>query len=316
MRMLCRAALVASIACSGVVMVPARAQTIVPAPAANASEAAPKRGFLWEARKGDRRIVLLGTIHVGRPEFATLSADVLARLNEAAVIAVEADASNAQRALAALQRYAVYADSEPPLDQRLDPKMRARLEALLARYGMNASSIWRLKPWFLSINLVLAEFSRAGFNPAQGTEAILFALAARDGKRIVELEGMEAQFKLLDGAAPAVQMAYLEQTVRSIESGAAEAEIRKIADAWGSRDFAAAERLLSTLRAAAAGGVAERFVVERLLDGRHPKMLDAIERYAASGQAHVVAVGSLHYFGPNGLVAGLRNRGWSVTEVR
>ena len=290
---------------------PAHAQTTAQTPAAAASEPAPKRGFLWEARKGDRRIVLLGTIHVGRPEFASLSPDVTARLNEASVFAVEADASDAQRSMAALQRYALYAENEPTLDKRLDPKLRARLEALLARYGMNPASIWRMKPWFVTINLVLTEFSRAGLNPAQGTEALLFAIAARDGKRIVEIEGIDLQFKLLDGAAPSVQMAYLEQTIKSIETGAAEAEGRKIADAWGSRDFAAAEQLLSTLRAA--GGIAERFVVEQLLDARHPKMLDEIERYAASGQKHVVAVGSLHYFGPNGLVAGLRNRGWSVT---
>lgn len=309
MRVLSTAVLAGSIALFCVE--PACAQTAAPAAA---NDTAPKRGFLWEARKGDRRIVLLGTIHVGRSEFAVFSPDVTARLSEAAVIAVEADASNAQQVTASLQKYALYAESEPRLDKRLDPKLRARLESLLARYGMNPAAVWRMKPWFVAINLALTEASRAGLNPAYGTEALLFALAARDGKRIVELEGIEAQFGFLDGASPPVQMAYLEQTVRSIETGAAEAEIRRIADAWGSRDYAAADQLLSTLRAAT--GVAERFVVEQLLDSRHPKMLDGIERYAASGTAHVVAVGSLHFFGPKGLVAGLRGRGWTVTEVR
>lgn len=310
MRLPCHAALLAFVFVLGT----ASAQAQSPA-AASASDAA-KRGFLWEARKADRRIVLLGTIHVGRPELTALSADVRARLNEAAVIAVEADVSNAQRSIAMLQRHALYAEGEPTLDQRLDPKLRARLEALLARYAMNPAAVWRMKPWFLSINLVLSDFSRAGFSAAQGTEAQLFAFAAREGKQIVELEGMEAQFRLLDGAAPAMQMAYLEQTIRSIETGATQAEIQRIADAWGSRDFAAMEQMLASLRAAATGGAAERFVVERLIDGRHPKMLDEIERFAAGGQALLVAVGSLHYFGPNGLVAGLRSRGWTVTEVR
>lgn len=284
--------------------------------AAQTPSAENKHGFLWEAKKGEQRVVLLGTIHVGRPGFGTLAPDVMTRLKEARAIAVEADTTNAQRVIASVQRFAMYGEADTALDKRLDPKLKGRVEALATRYGLNPLALWRMKPWFLSLNLVLMEMNRLGLSPAQGTETVLFTLASQEGKRIVEIEGVDAQFAILDGAPLSMQMAYLEQTVRSIEAGEAEIEVRKIADAWAARDTAAAEQLLATIRTTAVKGVAERFVVEKLLDGRHPKMLGEIERFGASGQLHLVAVGSLHYFGPNGLLAGLRARGWTVTEVR
>ena len=294
---------------------PATAQTSAPVPAANGAASA-KPGFLWDARKGERRVTLVGTIHFGRIDFATLAPDIAARMSSAAVLAVEADPSQAAKAAALLQQYALLAPGEPALGERLDPKLRARLDALVVRYNLVPQVVQRMKPWFVALNLVASEFTLRGLSPAHGTETVLLTAAQRDGRKVVELEGIEAQFRLFDAAPAAVQMAYLEQTIRSIESGAAEAEVRRIVDAWAARDFAAGERLMSTLQASAAKGPAERFVVEQLFDGRHPRMLDEIERLASSSAPPLVAVGALHYFGPNGLVAGLRNRGWTVTEVR
>ena len=60
----------------------------------------------------------------------------------------------------------------------------------------------------------------------------------------------------------------------------------------------------------------ERFVAEQLFDARHARMVQAIERFAASGKLHLVAVGALHYFGPNGLLELLRARGYTVAPVQ
>ncbi len=294
--------------------VPVHAQ---PAPATPTRyEAASPRGFVWEARKGEQRIVLVGTIHVGRPEFAQLPAALLSRARTAAVIALEADPTNAQAVAETMQRYALYGVGDTPLNEQISAGLRKRLEALLPRYGMNPAVIWRMKPWFVAMNLSMAEFARAGMNPAQGTETQLLALAARDGKRVVEIEGIEAQLKVFDDALATEQMAFLEQTIASIESGSAQGEAKALADAWAAGDAAAMERMFAELQIKARQSAAERFFLEQLLENRNVKMLEAIERYATRPAAHLVAVGSLHYFGPKGLLNDLRQRGWTVTEVR
>jgi len=273
-------------------------------------------GFLWEARKGDRSIALVGTIHMGRPSFAQLAPDILERVRTASVIAVEADLSNAQQTTALMLRYALYAPGTKNLNEQLSAQLRERLAGMLARYGMAPQMVAHMKPWLVAMTLTQAEFARLGLSPAQGTEAQLFALAAEQGKRIVELESVEQQLQLFERAPPSVQIAYLERTIESIETGEAQADVHTIADAWSTRDYEVLERLIDRLDQEAAASPAARFMTDELVHRRNARMLQTIERLSAQTPDLMVAVGSLHFAGPTGLVHGLRNRGWTVTEVR
>lgn len=274
------------------------------------------RGFVWEARKGAQRIVLVGTVHVGPGEWRGLPPAIERAARAAEVIAVEADASNAQGTLEAVQRHALYGAGEALLNERIGPQLRTRIEQVAPRYGLNPAVLWRMKPWFVALNISMAEIARSGFSPAQGTETQLFALATREGKRVVEIEGMVFQLKLFDGAMASQQTAFLEQTLESIESGQAQRDMQTLTRAWSAGDTAAMEQVLAEMRRKAGQSMADRYTLEQIIEGRHPRMLEAIEHYAASARPHLVAIGSLHYFGPKGLLSGLRERGWSVSEVR
>lgn len=283
-------------------------------PTAAQSAAAPStRGFMWEATKGNARVLLLGTIHVGRDGQTELTPAQTARVRGAAAIAVEADVFDAQRTLAALQRYAIIAADAPGLDQRLPPALRERIERVLPRYGLTAAAVWRLKPWALANNLVVLEASRLGFSPALSTEAQLFALARSAGIALVEIESVEKQLALFDSAPADLQLAYLDQALTSVESGAGEREIRLLVEAWRTSDAVAMRQRLMTMRQSTNAG--ERWITEQVIDGRHDAMLAAIDRYAASGRLHVVAVGTLHFFGPTGLLDGLRARGYAIAAL-
>ncbi len=279
---------------------------------AAADTTAPQRGFMWEARKGERRVLLLGTIHVGRAQFDSPGPQILARLQRADVIAVEADVSEAARVAPIVQRLAYYAKDEPGLDARA-PALKPRLQEFARKDGLSAELFWRMKPWMVANTLVVIEATRLGFSPAYATEAFLFDFARRNGKPIVEIESIEEQLRLFDSAPESTQIAYLKQALDAIDNGSSQDEITRLARAWDTRDGAEMERLLARMRAEK--GVAERFVVDRIIDGRHPRMVDAIERYAASGRLHVVAVGTLHYFGPNGLLELLKRRGYAIDPV-
>jgi uncharacterized protein YbaP (TraB family) len=308
--MLC---LVSAIAASGAL--PIHAQP----PAANGADVARKagetaeRGFVWEASKGRHRVLLVGTIHVGRAETALTSMNCARRYAEAEVIAFEADVFDAQKVGALIQRMAMYAPGEPDLTSRIPAQLRERIEALLPRYGVEPAALWRMKPWMLANTLVVIEASRLGFSPAHATEAFLYQFAKTCGKSIVEIEGIERQLGIFERASAELQVAYLDQAVRGIESGEGEHEMRRLVTAWEKRDSADMERLLATMRASS--GAAERFVVGQVIDARHPQMIEAIERFAASGRLHLVAVGSLHYFGPNGLLELLRRRDYTITAL-
>jgi len=278
-----------------------------------AQASASTRGFMWEARKGEARVLLLGTIHVGQTGMTELTSVQAARVREAGAIAVEADVSDAQRTMAAFQRHALLPADGPGLDRTLPPALRARLEKVMPRYGLTPEAVWRTKPWVVANNLVVLEALRIGFSPALSTEAQLFALAREARLPIVEIESVERQLALFDSAPEPLQLAYLEEAVASIESGAGEREIRDLVAGWRASDEAAMRKRLDALAESRSAG--ERWIAEQVIEGRHPAMLAAIDRLAASGTLHVVAVGALHFFGPRGLIDGLRARGYRVTPL-
>jgi uncharacterized protein YbaP (TraB family) len=55
--------------------------------------------------------------------------------------------------------------------------------------------------------------------------------------------------------------------------------------------------------------------VDTILLGRHPAMVKRIEALMGEKKLPLIAVGSLHLPGPDGLVAMLRARGYTVTPL-
>ena len=272
-----------------------------------------RRGFLYEIRKGNQASLLFGTIHVGRPEFYPLPAARLARLARADALVLEADISDVGRAAEAMQKFAMYPPGADGLDKRLPPATLKRVEAALARNGLDPAPMMRLKPWMLGSVLSLLEAAQAGYAQTFAAETYLVGLAQAENRKILELEGIERQFALFENAPWSTQVAFLDEAIRAVESNEARREVDRIGRAWETGDTRALERLLSEMRAQTSVGA--RFTVETILVGRHPAMVRRIETLMADGRNYLFAVGSLHLVGPDGLVAMLRARGYTVTEL-
>jgi len=278
----------------------------------SAAQTNDRRGLLWEVRKGKQVAWLLGTIHVGRPEFYPLPASRLALLKRADAIVLEADISDTPRAISATQKYAVYPEGAPGLDTRLTPELRQRIEAVLARNQLDPVPMMRMKPWMLANVLALFEAAQAGYMPALSVEAYLLRVAKADNKQVFEFEGIEQQFELFEQAPWATQVAFLEEALKAVETRGARRELNRIVQAWETADRVSLERLLVEMRAQSSTG--SRFTVDTILLGRHPKMVRKIEAMMADGKSYMFAVGALHLIGPQGLVELLRARGYTLTE--
>lgn len=281
--------------------------------ASAAAQTSDRRGLLFEVRKGSQVGLLFGTVHVGRPEFYPLPPSRLKQIQRAHAIVLEADVSDTTRAIGATQKYALYPEGTAGLETRLTPELRQRVEAVLARNQLDAAPLMRLKPWMLANVLALYEAAQAGYMPALAAEAYLLRLAKSESKPILEFEGIEQQFELFEQAAWATQIAFLEEALKAVETRAARREINRIVQAWETADRIGLERLLEEMRAQTSAGA--RFTVDKILLGRHPQMVRKIESLMADGKIYLFAVGALHLVGPQGLVAALQSRGYTVTEL-
>ena len=282
------------------------------APAATGSAA--RHGFLWEARKAGRHALLMGTLHVGLATDYPPDAATRQRLSAVDVIALEADVSQLGDNAAALLARAQFAPGEPGLDARIDAGLKVDTQRVLEQFGIPAESAWQMKPWMLANMLVILQATQLGFSPAYATEAYLASLAGSSGKPIVELEGIEAQFELLDSQPASEQLDALRQTVGSMLDGEAERELRTLVTAWRNSDSAAMLGYLQ--RVHDSPDPAERRQFERLITARNAAMANRIDQLLRDGRFYLVAVGTLHFFGPAGLVQELRARGYTVMPLQ
>jgi len=156
--------------------------------------------------------------------------------------------------------------------------------------------------------------AKLGYSPAYSTEAYLMSLAASTGKPIAELEGVEAQFDLLDAPAWPEQVDFLRQAVGSIFDGEAAQELRALVAAWRSSDAPAMQGYLQ--RVSHSPDPVERAQFDRLITARNAGMADKIDRLLQDRRFYLIAVGTLHCFGDSGLVEALRARGYVVTPVQ
>jgi uncharacterized protein YbaP (TraB family) len=286
--------------------------TAVPAgqpPAAQARSEAPRKSFLWEVRSPTNTVHLFGTIHVGKKEFFPLPPAVEAALKQAAKLVVEADITD-QGSMAELVALMTYAPPET-LEKYVPAALFARVNAQAARLKLPAQSVRALRPFMAAGMLSVSEFARLGYEAQHGVDAYLIRSARAAMKPVLELESVAGQIRLLAAMPDDLQLAFLDNTLTTLESGLAGEQVIGAINAWQSGDLALMQAVADSV---AKGGRELQRLDEILIHGRNVEILKKIEGYLREKEPHFVATGSLHLAGPRGLVAQLKAKGYEVTQ--
>ncbi len=286
---------------------------IAGAAASLAFSAEPPAGgaFAWTARKGEALVHLVGTVHAGiAGNLDRWPAELEWCWQRTDGLLVEADTEDAAVISELIRKYGIASSADDTWGDRWTKELRDRVRRVVGDLPLEAD---RMRPWLLMQTVAVAHLVQQGLQPQQGLDARLIRRARAEGRAITELEGAERQLRIFADAPLDLQMAMLTDVLDDIESGEAAREVRRIMEACEQSNIEALEQLYSEL--AARRRPADRYLFRRLFEERHPAMLDAIERNATGEVRPLVAVGALHFVGPDGLLAGLRRRGWTVERV-
>jgi uncharacterized protein YbaP (TraB family) len=245
---------------------------------------------------------LFGTIHA-LPDGTQWETPAIARaVDDAGVLVVEVRDLDPARMAATLDALALD-DPGPPLAERLTPVPRRALAELLERKGKPAGAYDDLESWAAALAL-----SRlAGTVPvANGVDkALTRRFAARP---IAELEGAAAQLTIFDRLPERTQRAMLAAVIAEQDDPAADA--RALAQAWLAGDMALIERT------ARRGLLADPALYRALAVDRNRAWIQAIVPMIEDGRRPLVAVGTVHMVGPEGLPALLAAQGYPVRRVQ
>ena len=258
--------------------------------------------LLYEARRGDAVVHLLGSIHVLHPDSAALGPAVDAAYAAAGVVAFELDLDKAGTDALGLFARGLLPEGKTLLALLPDSTAR-RLKPFLA--GPLGATLPRMRPWLAAFLVGEAARGLSGYEAASGVDAQLFRRAKADGKPRRALETAAEQVALFADLPDAAQVRYLDRALR--EADAPAVPIGTLVRLWRAGDAAALDRLLRANDDPA--------LLARMLDARNAAWLPRIEALAAGEAIPLVVVGAGHLVGAAGLVALLEGRGFTVRRV-
>lgn len=293
------------------------------------ADAAPfARGLLWQATKGEARIVLVGTYHFGDDRLDPMLDRLRPEVAGAAALLVEAGPTEE----AALEK-ALRADptlmadpTGPTLPERLDKPDWDRLSAAMTARGVPAVVTSRLRPWYVATMLGLSPcMLRQAAEGAQiaGLDHRLIDAAGAAGTPVRALEPWDTLFKVFSGMTPREEVEMIRSALPQAEQ--ADDYATTLTDAY----FDGEVWLLwefGRFDAYDTSGLSRSEVDEmmdltqrQLMDSRNSAWIapltQAAEAAGGAGKPVVAAFGALHLPGEHGVLKLLQDRGWTISPL-
>lgn len=273
------------------------------------AQAAEARVFGWKATSKNGGVVyLVGSIHVLTPDFYPLNPVLETAFKDSDLLVEEVDMAemlDPAAQLKVLSRGMLPGDQS--LDKLLSPSTLALVKKATGDLGAAGGPLMRFKPWMLAIALQGLELQKAGYDPELGLDKHFYDQAKAAGKAVQGLETADYQISVFDSMTMEQQDRMLAQTLKELETELA--SVGKLADAWKSGDAPTVERIVqSELKS-------EPQMYQLLLVDRNQAWLPKIEALFARGGHALVVVGAAHLVGPDGVIAMLRAKGYTVEQM-
>lgn len=266
--------------------------------------------FMWKATKGNQSVYFLGTIHVARPEFYPLPAQIDTAMNVSDTLIVELALDRIDKT--DLQKLVHNQAAYPPgdcLEKHLSQKTKDALNSYLAWAGESMAMYNDYRPWMVKILLESAALKREGFGGDLGIDQYLLNKAKKRGKKVLELETSASQVKVLSSSSDEDQDKMLLLSLTGLKK--LSETIQLYEKAWKTGDEAIFNKAVEE---SAKNDNLESFRKE-LIDKRNIAMAAKLDELTKGQNNVVVAVGAAHLIGSYGLPALMKAKGYEVEQV-
>ena len=265
-----------------------------------------ERGRLFRIeRAGVPASYVYGILHSNDPRATALPEPVVAALGASRSAAFET--LLVDRDVDEFHAAARYEDRRR-LTDHVDAGTLVRIRAALGVDAPDSAALEKTKPW-----AVLLMLARSPDRDSASLDGVLLAEAKARGLGMLALELPEEQTASLDAIPLASQIALLRWTLdtRSMRAAELEATTR----AWLAGDLAGLWQMALEPHGRDRALIPHfRALLQHLVTGRNVLMAHRLHLPLARGRVFV-AVGALHLYGPQGLLALIARQGYRVTRV-
>jgi uncharacterized protein YbaP (TraB family) len=266
------------------------------------------KATLWKVQGDHNTVYLLGSIHVLSKQAYPLKPALERAFIDANQVVFEIDLTRftRQKFKKEFSRTALYPSGQS-LSKKLSPQTIELLNRVLPGYGLSLKNVERFKPWFVAEALSSRTLEMAGFTDRLGIDLYFYHKAKAAGKPVLGLETLRDQAEIFDRFNDEQNERYLVSTLSGLPAYIE--MIRRLVDAWKDGDVRLLDQLLNQDKRA------DPLTHDTLFARRNSKWIPEIERFAHGNGNYLIVVGAGHLVGDDGLVAQLRQAGFSVHQL-
>lgn len=268
----------------------------------------PTKGYIWEATKGEDTIYLVGTIHVKDKDTNFLNDNIKQIIEKTEGVALELDLSspeNVEKAKEYTKSNNTLTDVE--LKDFLSEDESIKLDQMLKNYNIQYTTVKNLNVNTF-INLLSSKSVLLAGLEAGGLDEKLTSEYKDKNKKIIELETFDFQMEMSKslGTIDVLKKMLNDYTTDSVKATVNENKDLFKAFSNGDKDFIQAQLEKSK---------EDPKSYKSVLVDRNINMVNKIDALAKDGGKYMVAVGALHYFGDQGIVHLLEQKGYTIKEM-
>lgn len=262
----------------------------------------------WLAERGDQKLWLLGSIHVGHEAMYPLPPAIMQSWQQAENLIVETDLNQSDpTSRQNLLSYAML-PTETTLARQLNTPLYQKTIQTAALYQLNESLLSKFRPWFVAITLQQQAIQQAGYQAALGIDQHFIGLAKNKQLAISYLETPEQQLAYL-ARLGSVEDDFLDATLKQINN--VDDELPALINAWeeGNR-----EKIQALLEDNETSPELRQYLEQHLIKERNQNWMPKI--ISQTSRRNFMVVGAMHLYGHYGLLKMLEQNGYKTTNIQ
>ena len=262
----------------------------------------------WLAERGEQKLWLLGSIHVGHNDMYPLPPAIMQRWQQADNLIVETDLNQSDpTSQQSLLSYAML-PTDTTLSQQLSLPLYQKTIQTAALYQLSEPLLSKFRPWFVAITLQQQAIQQAGYQAALGVDQYFIGLAKNKQISIHYLETPDQQLAYLAGLG-GVENDFLEATLKQINK--VNADLPDLIKAWEKGDR---NKIQALLEDDDTSPELRQYLEQHLIQERNQNWLPKI--MSQTYQRNFMVVGAMHLYGPNGLIQMLKQNGYKISNIQ
>jgi uncharacterized protein len=263
---------------------------------------------VWKVKKDNAVMYLGGTCHVLRQSDFPLPAEFDKAYKATERLVFETDLSKLQEPSTQhlLLSKAMYTDGST-LDKYLSPEVYSMLGKYCASNSIPIDGLKQFKASMVIVTITAMELMKLGISQG-GVDLFFHKLATQDKKAVEKLETVEEQISFVTEMGKGEEDAFVRYSLTEIKN--IKRDFEALITAWKKGDEKKLDELMITELKTKTPKI-----YKQLITDRNDNWLPRIEAFGKTPEKEFILVGAGHLVGPDGLIATLKKKGYTVEKL-